>query len=52
MTGNVLKLEERSMPEKLRISGFQVETRKGPVECIKPSHKTAAMAIVKRFHNT
>ena len=29
-----------------------METRKGPVECIKPSDKAAAMAIVKRFHNT
>ena len=52
MTGNAFKLEERSMPEKLRISGFQVETKKGPVECIKPSDKAAAMAIVKRYHNT
>ena len=40
------------MPEKLRISGFQVETKEGPVECIKPSDKAAATAIVKRFHNT
>ena len=51
-TNKVRKLVERSMPEKLRSSGFRVETRKGPVECIKQSDKTAAMAIVKRFHNT
>ena len=51
-TNQVRKLKESSMPGKLRSSGFQRETRKGPVECIKQSDKTAAMAIVKRFPNT
>ena len=44
-TSRFHKLEERSIPDKLRIYGFQVE-------CIKPSDRAAAMAIVKRFRNT
>ena len=50
--GSVKKMQERSMPEKLRKAGFRVDTDKGPVEVVKQPDKEAAMAIVRKHHTT
>ena len=44
----VHKMNERSIPEKLRAAGFKVNTAKSQVEEIKQE----AMSIVQKFHNT
>ena len=48
----IQKMEEMSIPEKLRKAGFSVDTQRGPVEVIKLADKEAAMHIVSRFHST
>ena len=48
----VKKMQERSIPEKLRKAGFTVDTQKGPVEVVKQPDKEAAMHIVRKYHST
>lgn len=48
----VKKMQERSIPEKLRKAGFKVDTQKGPVEGVKQTDKEEAMNIVRKYHAT
>ena len=46
------KLEERCIPDKLRASGFRVETGRPKTETVTQDDKEAAMQIVTRFYNS
>ena len=48
----VRKMKERSIPEKLRVAGFVVNTARGQAEVIKQEDRDEAMSIVQRYHNT